>query len=159
MVKARCGWIPTTTVAIVSDAMSRHEAQRLIADFDERGLATNIDDAADTELRIIMQVATQSVNNPEDAMIDVSETTIIITVSAPVGIFRATRHLLSLLDEHGCVPCGTIRLSPLVAERGLHIDAARKYFDAQWMKDRIREAASLGLSVIQWHFSENEGSG
>lgn len=157
MVTARCRWIPTTTVAIVSDLAFRHEAQRLATDFGVRGLATAIDDVPGAEFRIVVQVSSQPTTSPEAATIEVSEKSIVVSASAPVGIFRATRHLLSLFDAAGSVPCGTIQISPLVAERGLHIDAARKYFDAQWLKDRMREAASLGLNVIQWHFSENEG--
>ncbi|WP_216380332.1 family 20 glycosylhydrolase [Arcanobacterium phocae] len=157
MVTARCRWIPTTTVAIVSDLAVRHEAQRLAADLVKRGLATKLDDLPGAEFRIILQISSQSSSNLEAATIDVSETSIVVTASAPVGIFRATRHLLSLFDTDGSLSCGQIQMRPLVAERGLHIDAARKYFDAKWMKDRIREAASFGLNAIQWHFSENEG--
>lgn len=47
--------------------------------------------------------------------------------------------------------------SPAVAERGLHLDAARKFYPAAWIHDLMERMAALGLNAFQWHFSENEG--
>lgn len=150
-------WVPTTTVAVVSDLAFRHEGERLASELGDRGVAAQVDEAPGMALRVILQVAAEDLATPETATVVVDESTIVVTASAPVGIFRATRRILAAFDETGSVPCGEFEVSPLVAERGLHIDAARKYVDAEWMKDRIREAAAIGLNVIQWHFSENEG--
>ncbi|WP_216388594.1 family 20 glycosylhydrolase [Arcanobacterium phocae] len=106
---------------------------------------------------IVLRARTQAMHPTEAVQIDVGETTIVISSASPVGIFRGTRHLLATYDKHGSFPSESIRMYPLVGERGIHIDAGRKYFDAQWMKDLIREVANLGLNTIQWHFSENEG--
>lgn len=47
--------------------------------------------------------------------------------------------------------------TPAIAERGFHLDAARKFFPAPWIHDLLERMAQLELNAFQWHFSENEG--
>lgn len=47
--------------------------------------------------------------------------------------------------------------SPTWHVRGLHLDAARKYFTPQWIHRLLEHMAELGLNELQLHVSENEG--
>lgn len=80
-----------------------------------------------------------------------------IVVRSPAGAFRAGRQLLHNLRAQGGVPRGRVEGRPAVAERGLHLDAARKHYPAGWIAELLHEAADVGINVLQWHFSENEG--
>ncbi|MEV4776356.1 family 20 glycosylhydrolase [Microbacterium sp. LWH12-1.2] len=80
-----------------------------------------------------------------------------VVAGAPVGVFRATRQLLHNLRAQGAVPHGRVQSAPAVEERGFHLDAARKYFPADWMVDLLHALADVGINSFQWHLSENEG--
>lgn len=80
-----------------------------------------------------------------------------ITADAGAGAFRATRQLLHNLRAQGFVPHGEVHSSPTVPERGLHLDAARKHFPANWIRTLLHEIADVGINTLQWHVSENEG--
>lgn len=80
-----------------------------------------------------------------------------ITAGTAAGAFRATRQLLHNLRAQDLVPYARIESSPAVAERGFHLDAARKYFPADWIIGLLHELADVGINTFQWHFSENEG--
>jgi hexosaminidase len=73
------------------------------------------------------------------------------------GVFRATRQLLHNLRAQGGIPQGRVSSSPAVAERGFHLDAARKHFPAAWIIDLLHALADVGITTFQWHLSENEG--
>lgn len=38
-------WVPTTTVAVVSDLAFRHEGERLASELGDRGVAAQVDEA------------------------------------------------------------------------------------------------------------------
>ncbi|MDQ4213375.1 family 20 glycosylhydrolase [Microbacterium sp. ASV81] len=92
----------------------------------------------------------------ESFLIEVADD-VVVTAAGPVGVFRATRQLLHNLRAQGGVPRGSVQSAPAVAERGLHLDAARKHYPAAWIRQQLHAAADVGINVFQWHFSENEG--
>lgn len=73
------------------------------------------------------------------------------------GVFRATRQLLHNLRAQGAVPRGRVESAPAVAERGFHLDAARKHFPAASIIALLHALADVGINSFQWHVSENEG--
>lgn len=80
-----------------------------------------------------------------------------VRAGTPAGAFRATRQLLHNLRAQGFVPRGHIASTPSIGERGFHLDAARKYFPADWIIELLHALADVGINSFQWHFSENEG--
>jgi len=80
-----------------------------------------------------------------------------ITAREPQGVFYGTRTLLQLLQQAPAIPAGEALDWPRYPERGLMVDAGRKYFTAQWLQQHIREIAYLKMNLFHFHFSENEG--
>lgn len=80
-----------------------------------------------------------------------------VVAGSAEGVFRATRQLLHNLRAQGGVPCGRVSSAPVVAERGFHLDAARKAFPATWIIGLLHALADVGVTTFQWHVSENEG--
>ncbi|MEU2250452.1 family 20 glycosylhydrolase [Streptomyces sp. NPDC019224] len=80
-----------------------------------------------------------------------------IVARSAAGVFRATRQILHNLRAQGGVPRGEVHSRPAVAERGFHLDAARKFYPADWLTDLVTELSYIGVNTFQWHFSENEG--
>ncbi|MDO4665519.1 MAG: family 20 glycosylhydrolase [Actinomycetaceae bacterium] len=93
----------------------------------------------------------------ESFEICVDEDALEIRAASAEGIFRGCCQILQNLQAKGSVPRGIAQFVPAVRERGWHLDAARKYFSAAWIKQEIIAGARLGLNYFQWHFSENEG--
>ncbi|GAA3937546.1 family 20 glycosylhydrolase [Microbacterium soli] len=92
----------------------------------------------------------------ESFFIDVDDD-ITIVVATAAGAFRATRQLLHNLRARRFVPRARVRSSPSVPERGLHLDAARKHYPAEWIAHLLHTLADVGINALQWHVSENEG--
>lgn len=76
------------------------------------------------------------------------------------GIFYGLVTLMELgiENENGAVPCCTIMDGPDLKERTLFLDCARKYFDADWIKQLISRSAVQRYNAIELHFSEAEGT-
>ncbi len=72
------------------------------------------------------------------------------------GVFYGTRTLLQLAKQ-GAVPGGIARDWPRYPERGMMVDAGRKYFTPAWLQSRVRELAYLKMNYLHLHFSDNEG--
>lgn len=94
--------------------------------------------------------------SPEAFAVAVSDR-VDVTGKGVQGVFYATRQLLQNLKAKGHIPTGRVSSSPAVAERSLHLDAARKYYTKDWIAAQIRDMAYVGLNTLQFHFSENEG--
>jgi hexosaminidase len=92
----------------------------------------------------------------ESFEIDV-DTDIDVRAGGAAGAFRATRQLLHNLRAQGRVPKGRVSSAPAVAERGFHLDAARRYFPASWIIELLHALADVGITTFQWHVSDDEG--
>ena len=75
----------------------------------------------------------------------------------PAGAFYGTRTVLQLLHQRRTIPAGRARDWPRYPERGLMVDAGRKYFTPAWFRDRIRELAYLKMNYLHLHLSDNQG--
>jgi hexosaminidase len=73
------------------------------------------------------------------------------------GVFYGGRTLIALLGKGTTAPRGVVRDVPRWRERGLMVDAGRKYFTPAWLEARVRELAGLRMNVLHLHLSDNEG--
>ncbi|WP_162932311.1 beta-N-acetylhexosaminidase [Solimonas sp. K1W22B-7] len=80
-----------------------------------------------------------------------------IQAQESAGVFYGTRTLLQLLAQGSAIPAGHALDWPRYPERGLMVDAGRKYFTPEWLRQHIRELAWLKLNVLHLHFSDNQG--
>lgn len=140
-------WRPSSTHVIAEEPQFEGEATRLELELAELGLAHG-------DGTIIRLNADSRTDEGFEIAVGAD---IHVTAGTPAGVFRATRQLLHNLRAQGSIPCGRVQSSPAVPERGLHLDAARKHFPAEWIIDLLHEMADVGINTFQWHFSENEG--
>ncbi|MEU6057514.1 glycoside hydrolase family 20 protein [Streptomyces sp. NPDC047097] len=75
---------------------------------------------------------------------------------AEAGVFYGTRTVKQALRSGGTVPEGTVTDAPAKPQRGLHLDIARKFFDAGWIEARLREMADLKMNQLALHFSDDQ---
>ncbi|WP_374684238.1 glycoside hydrolase family 20 protein [Streptomyces sp. ODS05-4] len=81
-----------------------------------------------------------------------------VRISGPdeAGVFYGTRTVKQALASGGTVPEGTVSDAPAKPQRGLHLDIARKFFDAEWIEARLREMADLKMNQLALHFSDDQ---
>ena len=80
-----------------------------------------------------------------------------ISARTDAGVFYGTRTVLQLVRRDGRFPAGSGRDWPRYPERGLMLDAGRRFFPARWIEQRIRELADLKLNYLHLHMSDNQG--
>jgi hexosaminidase len=82
-----------------------------------------------------------------------------VTVQArfDAGDFYGTRTLLQLLRQSRTIAAGTALDRPAYRERGLMVDAGRKYFTIGWLREHVKELAYLKLNYFHLHLSDNLG--
>lgn len=83
--------------------------------------------------------------------------TTVVEANAEAGAFYGGRSVLQLLRQSRTLPGGTATDWPLYPERGLMVDAGRKYFSLPWLRERIRDMAYLKLNVLHLHLSDVHG--
>lgn len=71
------------------------------------------------------------------------------------AVIYGLRTILESWD--GGLPYGTASDWPAVRERGLHLDAGRKFYSKDWIADMLRMLSRCRMNVLWLHFSENEG--
>lgn len=76
---------------------------------------------------------------------------------AEAGVFYGTRTISQLLHQGWAIPGGTVEDWPAYPERGLMLDAGRKYFSLSFLRKQIRELAYLKLNYLHLHLSDNLG--
>ena len=87
----------------------------------------------------------------------ISEAAIAVECREPAGLVQALRTLGQLADADGRIPTGTISDAPRFPYRGIHLDVARHFFGASFIKRLLRLMASLGFNVFHWHLTEDQG--
>lgn len=140
-------WRPSSVAVIAEHPLLAGEAERLQRELAALGIPHG--DQATVRLRLSDAVG-------EAFAVDVGDD-VVVHAGAPVGAFRATRQLLHNLRAQSAVPRGLVESAPVVGERGLHLDAARKHFSAEWIVALLHALADVGINAFQWHLSENEG--
>ncbi|GAA1990184.1 hypothetical protein GCM10009754_80580 [Amycolatopsis minnesotensis] len=73
------------------------------------------------------------------------------------GVFLGTRTLVQWLRQRPRIPAGTATDWPDYPERGLLVDAGRRYFSLPWLRDRIRELSYLKMNYLHLHLSDVQG--
>ena len=141
------GWSPAGMRVEADDPAFAREAARLAGEL----AALGISNGGDAIIRL-----RRDDRHGESFELEVGAD-IEVSAGNAVGVFRATRQLLHNLRAQGGVPHGRVSSAPVVAERGFHLDAARKHFPAAWIIDLLHALADVGITTFQWHVSENEG--
>ena len=70
---------------------------------------------------------------------------------------RAAVYGLRTVFEAGGLAFGRLADWPCTNERGLHLDAGRKYYTKDWIMERVKDLSRNRMNVLWLHFSENEG--
>jgi hexosaminidase len=80
--------------------------------------------------------------------------------STATGIFYGGQTLLQMLHQdptHTRLPCGHARDYPDFQQRGIMLDAGRKYWGLEYLYRTMRQMARLKLNVLHLHFSDWNG--
>lgn len=156
------GWAPgAATRVLAGDDRLTREAERLGAELTT--VADRGDGAkglpGDVLLRLGPVPGSAADGVAEAYCVEVGPGGVTVTGTDVAGVFRGTRQVLHTLRARGGLPSGSAVGVPAVPERGLHLDAARVRFRADWIAGLLRELAYVGLNLLQWHVSEDEGFG
>ncbi|WP_333770736.1 family 20 glycosylhydrolase [Streptomyces sp. IBSBF 2435] len=84
-------------------------------------------------------------------------TSVTLQGSTATGVFYGTRSVLQLLHQGSTIPAGTAVDSPAKSERGLMIDAGRKFFTVAWIEQHLKDMAYLKLNYFHFHLSDTYG--
>lgn len=65
--------------------------------------------------------------------------------------------LRTVLEAKDGLAYGRYEDWPDVRERGLHLDAGRKFYGKEWIMERVRDMSRNRMNTLWFHFSETEG--
>ena len=90
---------------------------------------------------------------------------VLIQASTDAGVFYAMQTLTQLLEpgtnSNGqpwySIPTVHIEDAPRFPYRGFHLDVARHFFDADFVKKQIDTMARLKFNTFHWHLTEDQG--
>jgi hexosaminidase len=80
-----------------------------------------------------------------------------IEARTAAGVFYGAQTVLQLLRQGRSIPAGRGRDWPRYPERGLMIDAGRRYYSPGWIRRELRELAYLKLNELHLHLSDDQG--
>lgn len=82
----------------------------------------------------------------------------IVTAGDVDGIFYGLRTLLQLFMSNGSVKIQgcSIKDTPGVKERTVHLDCARKYYSKKWIVKLIKEMSYMRYNSLEIHFNEDQ---
>ncbi|MEV0266240.1 glycoside hydrolase family 20 protein [Streptomyces sp. NPDC050617] len=146
------GWRPSHTARVIADPSGPlAETARLLARDLDLKTASGPARRGDVELRL------GHGDGPESYTMTTRDGRVTITGADGAGAFYGTRTVVQAVRSGGQVPEGTVRDRPDRPQRGLNLDIARKFFDADWIEARLREMADLKLNQLCLHFSDDQG--
>lgn len=90
----------------------------------------------------------------EGYALDIGDT-VTITGADATGVFYGTQTVEQIVKQDGTLPRGSARDWPTQRERGVLLDAGRKYYSPDFIVQTIREMAYLKLNTLQLHLSDN----
>jgi hexosaminidase len=99
----------------------------------------------------------------EGYRLNVGKDGIVITASAPNGIFWGIQTLKQLLPVATAlslqinVPYIEIKDQPRFSWRGMHLDCGRHFFPVSCIKKTLDEMALYKLNTFHWHLTEDQG--
>lgn len=141
------GWRPRSVQVVTEEPAYAREAERLSGELAVLGIPSG--DAAVVRLH-------HDDRDGESFAIEIGAD-IDVRAGSAAGVFRASRQLLHNLRAQGRVPHGAVSSTPVVAERGFHLDAARCHYPAPWIIELLHQLADVGITTFQWHVSDDEG--
>ncbi|MFH9576011.1 glycoside hydrolase family 20 protein [Streptomyces sp. NPDC017454] len=138
---------------VVADAALADEG-RLIAD--ELGLTYAGEKDDERAGDVLLDVKEKKGANPESYTMTVRDGRVTVSGPAEAGVYYGTRTLKQAVDGGAGAPEGVVTDEPAKPRRGLSLDIARKHYDADWIKDRIRELGDLKYNELGLHFSDDQ---
>ncbi|KOG87098.1 beta-N-acetylhexosaminidase [Streptomyces varsoviensis] len=146
------GWRPSPSGRVIADPRGPlGESARVLARDLDLKTASGPARRGDVELRLGHD------GGPESYTMATRDGRVVITGADEAGAFYGTRTVVQAVRSGGQVPEGTVRDRPDRPQRGLNLDIARKFFDADWIEARLREMADLKLNQLCLHFSDDQG--
>ncbi|WP_372409045.1 glycoside hydrolase family 20 protein [Streptomyces luteireticuli] len=148
------GWRPAPGARVVTDPHGPlADEARLLAG--ELGLTAAAGPARTGDVELALRPG--EAGGPEGYRLTTRSGKVLVTAPAEAGAFYGTRTVRQAVRSGGGLPEGDIEDAPDRAQRGLHLDTARKHFDAAWIEARLRELADLKLNQLALHFSDDQG--
>ncbi|KAK1968605.1 family 20 glycosyl hydrolase [Colletotrichum sublineola] len=88
--------------------------------------------------------------------LDISPTSAFIGGTGARGMWWGTRTLLQLLlSQNGSLPVGRVVDAPAYATRGFMLDAGRKWYAPEFLKELCSYASFFKMSEFHYHLSDN----
>ena len=94
---------------------------------------------------------------PEGYVLDIGDR-VEVRGGSNTGVFYGTQTVLQMLRSrpgHATLPRGSAHDWPAQRERGVLLDAGRKYYSPDYIVQTIREMSYLKLNTLQLHLSDN----
>ncbi|MFJ3209962.1 MULTISPECIES: beta-N-acetylhexosaminidase [Streptomyces] len=148
------GWQPGPGHRVLVTDPSLADEGRLVAGELGMTYAGEQDDARAGDLRL--EVKADKGANPESYSMTVRDGRVTVSGPAEAGVFYGTRTLKQAVDGGGTAPEGVVKDEPAKPKRGFMLDIARKHYDADWIKDRVRELGDLKYNELGLHFSDDQ---
>lgn len=144
----------SSSAALKNEAM-RGEAATLAADLRAMGIDAEAANGADLRPGDIVLVADSSLAE-EGYRLEISDR-VTISASTTAGLFYGGRTILQMRTASPELPVGTAVDEPGQRMRGGMIDAGRKYWEIDYLKDLIRDMSYQKLNMLNLHLVESEG--
>lgn len=108
---------------------------------------------------IVLVLDTASGTGADGYMLNVTGTTATVTAADTDGLIYGTNNLMKCFRAVGgnAISGFTGNDSPDTAERTVHLDLARKYYTAEWVKNFIKQMSWMGYNALELHLSEDGG--
>ncbi|MFF7728348.1 glycoside hydrolase family 20 protein [Streptomyces sp. NPDC008001] len=150
------GWRPVDGARVIASGPLADEGRRLAAELRLQYVAAGPARSGDVELALRPGTG-QGPLAAEGYELTARGGKVLVASAGEAGVFYGTRTLLQAVRSGGGLPEGVVRDGPDRAQRGLHLDIARKHFTAAWIEDRVRELSALKLNQLALHFSDDQG--
>ncbi|MDD3310125.1 MAG: glycoside hydrolase family 20 protein [Dysgonamonadaceae bacterium] len=124
------------------------------------GVKTATTTTATDENAIILELGLEN-ENPEAYRLTVDDKTIHITGSSEAGVFYGIQTLRKATPIGKKIkvsyPQATINDQPRFGYRGMHLDVARHFQSAEFVKKFIDMLALHNINTFHWHLTEDQG--
>ncbi|MGW4953457.1 beta-N-acetylhexosaminidase [Streptomyces parvulus] len=148
------GWQPEKDHrVVVADASLADEGKQIAGDLGMTYAGEKDDERAGD---VLLDVQADKGANPESYTMTVRDGRVTVSGPAEAGVYYGTRTLKQAVDGGGTAPEGVVKDAPAKPKRGFSLDIARKHYDAEWIKDRIRELGDLKFNELGLHFSDDQ---